>query len=173
MENFNHLSLVKETFYWLKKVSSQKLNTQLSLKWSFCWNMMTPPSGFLFFCLIQVTPPTVEISAPCKQKRHLDLKHKTTNKRANVNNWLKQRDGTTLFWRWSRPTRRWFWPTQRWSRPTQRWSRPTQRRSRQTQRWSFPTQRWSHGGAGQPPYPLQAFCNSSILLRLETHFSRK
>ena len=29
------------------------------------------------------------------------------------------------------------------------------------------------GGAGQSPYPLQAFCNSSILLRLESHFSRK
>ena len=28
-------------------------------------------------------------------------------------------------------------------------------------------------GAGQSPYPLQAFCNSSILLRLETHFLQK
>ena len=29
------------------------------------------------------------------------------------------------------------------------------------------------GGAGQSPDSLQAFCNSSILLRLETHFFRK
>ena len=29
------------------------------------------------------------------------------------------------------------------------------------------------GGAGQSPNPLQAFCNSSISLRLETHFFRK
>ena len=28
------------------------------------------------------------------------------------------------------------------------------------------------GGAGQSSYPLQAFCNSSNLLRLLTHFSR-
>ena len=28
------------------------------------------------------------------------------------------------------------------------------------------------GGAGQSCYPLQAFCNSSNSLRLETHFSR-
>ena len=28
-------------------------------------------------------------------------------------------------------------------------------------------------GAGQSTYPLQAFCNSSILLRLEAHFLRK
>ena len=28
------------------------------------------------------------------------------------------------------------------------------------------------GGAGQSSYPLQAFCNSSNSLRLETHFSR-
>ena len=26
------------------------------------------------------------------------------------------------------------------------------------------------GGTGQSPYPTQAFCNSSISLRLETHF---
>ena len=29
------------------------------------------------------------------------------------------------------------------------------------------------GGAGQSPNPLQAFCNSSISLRLETHFFLK
>ena len=29
------------------------------------------------------------------------------------------------------------------------------------------------GGAGQSPDPLQAFCNSSILLSLETHFLQK
>ena len=29
------------------------------------------------------------------------------------------------------------------------------------------------GGAGQSPNPLQAFCNSSISLHLETHFFRK
>ena len=29
------------------------------------------------------------------------------------------------------------------------------------------------GGAGQSPYSLQAFCNSSNSLHLKTHFSRK
>ena len=29
------------------------------------------------------------------------------------------------------------------------------------------------GGAGESPNPLQAFCNSSISLRLETHFFLK
>ena len=31
----------------------------------------------------------------------------------------------------------------------------------------------SSGSAGQPPYPLQTFCNSSILLHLETNFLQK
>ena len=29
------------------------------------------------------------------------------------------------------------------------------------------------GGTGQSPYPLQAFCNSSISLCLQTHFVQK